>query len=74
MAAETSPGWQVSAGGLTVRELRSKEKHKSESSGPLHVEKPEVVAASGSRATILPKWPILFAGTDSAVLRSMRFF
>ena len=40
-----------------MRELRSKEKYKSESSGPLRGEMPEVVAASGSRATILPKWP-----------------
>jgi integrase len=43
---------------LTVRKLRCKEKYKSESSGPLREEMPEVVAASGRRATILPKWPL----------------
>jgi hypothetical protein len=43
---------------MTVRELYPcKEKYKNESSGPLRGEMPEVVAASGSRATILPKWP-----------------
>jgi hypothetical protein len=36
---------------------RISEKAKSESSGPLRGEMPEVVAASGSTGTILPKLP-----------------
>jgi len=60
MVAETSPrlaGWGV--GGLTVRELPLQGKLQSESSGARLGELPEVVAASGRRATILPKWPHL---------------
>ena len=48
-------GWGV--GGLTVRELLVQGKLQSESSGARLGELPEVVAASGRRATILPKWP-----------------
>jgi hypothetical protein len=38
---------------------RIREKAKSESSGPRRGEMPEVVAASGSTGTILPKLPYL---------------
>ena len=50
---------KLNYGELGEREVGvdSKEKSKSESAGPLRGEMPEVVASSGSTATILPKWP-----------------
>ena len=43
--------------GCKVLVDRISERSNSESSGPLRREMPEVVAASGSTGTILPKWP-----------------
>jgi hypothetical protein len=51
----------------------AKEKSKSESSGPLRGEMPEVVAASGSTATwcrFLPKMAPFFAATDTQIQTS----